>query len=120
MAEEGTEQDRTRRQLPTARLEASSDGIFTIAGTLLVIEIAVPPGSTHLWHAIVEQWPSYLGHLVSFVTIGAIWLAHGRREATREPAPARRRSRTARPATRAGRASGPVGHGTNRGSEATR
>ncbi|MGW7447494.1 TMEM175 family protein [Kitasatospora sp. NPDC054795] len=76
MTEGGTEQDRTRRQLRTARMEAFSDGIFTIAGTLLVIEIAVPPGSTHLWHAVVEQWPSYLGYLVSFATIGAIWLAH--------------------------------------------
>ncbi|BAU83002.1 hypothetical protein SLA_2065 [Streptomyces laurentii] len=57
-------------------MEAFSDGIFTIAGTLLVIEIAVPPGSKNLWHAVVEQWPSYLGYLVSFATIGAIWLAH--------------------------------------------
>lgn len=68
--------DRARRQLRTARMEAFSDGIFTIAGTLLVIELAVPPGSTHLWHAVVEQWPSSLGYLVSFATIGAIWLAH--------------------------------------------
>ncbi|MFJ4314966.1 TMEM175 family protein [Streptomyces lavendulae] len=57
-------------------MEAFSDGVFTIASTLLVIELAVPPGSTHLWHAVVEQWPSYLGYLVSFVTIGALWLAH--------------------------------------------
>ncbi|MFJ4668374.1 TMEM175 family protein [Kitasatospora purpeofusca] len=76
MTEGGTERDRTRRQLRTARMEAFSDGIFTIAGTLLVIEIAVPTGSTDLWHAVVEQWPSYLGYLVSFATIGAIWLAH--------------------------------------------
>jgi uncharacterized membrane protein len=57
-------------------MEAFSDGIFTIASTLLVIELAVPPGSTHLWHAVLQQWPSYLGYLVSFVTIGALWLAH--------------------------------------------
>jgi len=76
MTDERPGEDRTRRQLRTARMEAFSDGIFTIAGTLLVIELAIPPGSTHLWHAVVEQWPSYLGYLVSFATIGAIWLAH--------------------------------------------
>ncbi|WP_395295036.1 TMEM175 family protein [Kitasatospora hibisci] len=76
MTEEPVERDQPRRQLQTARLEAYSDGIFTIAGTLLVLEIAVPPGSTRLLHAIFEQWPSYLGYLVSFATIGAVWLAH--------------------------------------------
>ncbi|MEU4099426.1 TMEM175 family protein [Streptomyces tanashiensis] len=76
MSEEEVREDRTRRQLRTSRMEAFSDGVFTIAGTLLVIELAVPPRSTHLWDAVVEQWPSYLGYLVSFATIGAIWLAH--------------------------------------------
>ncbi|MFE3325454.1 TMEM175 family protein [Streptomyces sp. NPDC059176] len=76
MAEEGMDEEQPRRRLRTARLEAFSDGIFTIAGTLLVLEIAVPPGATRLLHAIFEQWPSYLGYLASFATIGAIWLAH--------------------------------------------
>lgn len=26
--------------------------------------------------AVVDQWPSYLSYLVSFSTIGAIWLKH--------------------------------------------
>ena len=36
-----------------------------------------PRGSEHdLIGALVEQWPSYLAYLVSFATIGAVWLKH--------------------------------------------
>ncbi|WP_406300824.1 TMEM175 family protein [Embleya sp. NBC_00888] len=56
---------------------AFSDGVFAIAITLLVLDIAVPPGSADdLAHAVFEQWSSYLGYVVSFATIGAVWLAH--------------------------------------------
>ncbi len=63
--------------LSTARMEAFSDGVFAIAITLLVLEIGVPTGSgDDLPRALVDQWPSYLAYLVSFATIGAVWLAH--------------------------------------------
>jgi uncharacterized membrane protein len=58
-------------------MEAFSDGVFAIAITLLVLEIAVPAGSeADLLGAVLDQWPSYLAYLVSFSTIGAIWLEH--------------------------------------------
>lgn len=61
----------------TTRMEAFSDGVFAIAITLLVLEIAVPSGSEgDLLGAVVGQWPTYLGYLVSFSTIGAVWLEH--------------------------------------------
>jgi uncharacterized membrane protein len=61
----------------TTRMEAFSDGVFAIAITLLVLEIAVPAGSeADLLGAVLDQWPSYLAYLVSFSTIGAIWLEH--------------------------------------------
>jgi len=60
------------------RLEAFSDGVLAIAITLLVIEIRPPEvhegGS--LAHALWTLWPSYLAYLVSFLTIGVIWLNH--------------------------------------------
>jgi uncharacterized membrane protein len=60
-----------------ARFEAFSDGIFSIAITLLVLDIAVPAASgDRLLHAVLEEWPSYLGYVVSFFTIGAMWIAH--------------------------------------------
>ena len=60
-----------------ARLEAFSDGVFAIAATLLVLELHVPPvGSSSLVSQLVAQWPSYAGYLVSFLTIGIIWVNH--------------------------------------------
>ena len=65
------------RGLRTGRLEAFSDGVFAIAITLLVLDLAVPAGSEDdLLGAFLSQWPSYLAYVVSFATIGAAWLAH--------------------------------------------
>jgi uncharacterized membrane protein len=42
-----------------------------------VLEIAVPEsGFDDLWSGIADQWPSYLAYGTSFLTIGALWLAH--------------------------------------------
>jgi uncharacterized membrane protein len=61
----------------TGRMEAFSDGVFAIAITLLILEIAVPAGSeADLWGALGDLWPSYLAYLVSFATVGAVWIAH--------------------------------------------
>jgi uncharacterized membrane protein len=61
----------------TTRMEAFSDGVFAIVITLLVLELGVPSGSEDdLLDAVVDQWPTYLAYLVSFATIGAVWLEH--------------------------------------------
>ena len=61
----------------TGRMHGFSDGVFSIAITLLILEIAVPADAEdHLLRALVDQWPSYLAYLVSFSTIGAVWFAH--------------------------------------------
>ena len=61
----------------TSRMDAFSDGVFAIAITILVLEISVPEGSSDdLLQAILDQWPSYLAYVVSFATIGAVWLKH--------------------------------------------
>lgn len=66
-----------RRRLTTGRMEAFSDGVFAIAITLLILDVAVPAGSADdLLRAVAEEWPSYLAYFVSFATIGAVWLAH--------------------------------------------
>jgi uncharacterized membrane protein len=70
-------QERKRRGLRTGRLEAFSDGVFAIAVTLLVLDLAVPASaSKHLLRSIAELWPSYLAYVASFSTIGATWLGH--------------------------------------------
>jgi uncharacterized membrane protein len=61
----------------TGRTESFSDGVFAIAITLLVLDLRVPASAFHnLWAGIAHQWPSYLAYATSFITIGAIWLAH--------------------------------------------
>ncbi|MFL5756231.1 MAG: TMEM175 family protein [Chloroflexota bacterium] len=63
--------------LPINRLEAFSDGVFAIAITLLVLELALPAGSeANLLAAFLGAWPAYLAYIVSFSTIGAAWLGH--------------------------------------------
>jgi uncharacterized membrane protein len=63
-----------------SRLEAFSDGVLAIAITLLVIEIRPPElhQGERLAPELWAQWPSYLAYLVSFLTIGVIWLNHHR------------------------------------------
>jgi uncharacterized membrane protein len=61
----------------TSRLEAFSDGVFAIAITLLVLELSVPADEfDDLLAGILDQWPSYLAYLTSFLTIGGVWLVH--------------------------------------------
>ena len=56
-------------------MEAFSDGVFSIAATLLVLDLALHPPGTPL-EQLLHAWPAYLGYAISFLTIGAAWLAH--------------------------------------------
>jgi len=58
------------------RLEALVDGVFAIALTLLVLDLPKPVQSRHLGHDLLHAWPSYVAYLVSFVTIGLLWIEH--------------------------------------------
>jgi len=63
--------------VPKDRLEAFSDGVFAIAITLLVLDIGVPDvGESGLARALLQQWPVYAAYIVSFMTIGIIWINH--------------------------------------------
>jgi uncharacterized membrane protein len=59
------------------RLETFSDGVIAIAITLLILEIDIPTEHGRgLWHALLDQWPSYMAYLTSFAVIGIIWVNH--------------------------------------------
>jgi uncharacterized membrane protein len=60
----------------TSRLEGFSDGVFSIAATLLVLEFAVTSGRPDLGTQLLHLWPSYLAYATSFLTIGIIWMNH--------------------------------------------
>ncbi|HKT02646.1 MAG TPA: TMEM175 family protein [Rugosimonospora sp.] len=71
--------EQTVRGLSGHRVEAFSDGVFAIAATLLVLDLAVPPreGRTGgLAQALAHEWPAYFAYLVSFLVIGIIWVNH--------------------------------------------
>ena len=63
------------RSISPARMAGFSDGVFSIAATLLVLEIALASGDTAL-KQVLNTWPAYLGYLISFLTIGGAWLGH--------------------------------------------
>jgi len=59
----------------TARLEAFSDGVFAVAITLLVLDLHVASGHQLARH-LASEWPHYATYVVSFLTIGIIWMNH--------------------------------------------
>jgi uncharacterized membrane protein len=62
----------------TSRIEAFSDGIFSIAATLLVLDLKPPPSNVPFWQGIAAQWPGFASFLLSFLFIGIMWINHHR------------------------------------------
>ena len=60
------------------RILALSDGVFAIAATLLILDIAVPARTTDdgLSKALLHIWPRYLAYLLSFLVISRFWVIH--------------------------------------------
>jgi uncharacterized membrane protein len=59
----------------TTRLEAFSDGVYAIAITLLILNVVEATGGSPL-DEFLSAWPSYVGYVVSFLTIGVAWIGH--------------------------------------------
>ncbi len=60
-----------------SRLEAFSDGVFAVAITLLSLNLVVAgPGHGRLIDQLHDHWPAFAGYLISFLTIGIIWVNH--------------------------------------------
>ena len=77
---------RLRRELSKSRIEAYSDGVFSIVATLLVLEVRLPrpvqeilkssDPSAEMLTAILHSWPHILGYILSFLTITIWWITH--------------------------------------------
>ena len=60
-----------------SRLEAFSDGVFAVAATLLVLDLTVEgPGHGRLLSQLGHLGPALAAYLISFFTIGIIWVNH--------------------------------------------
>jgi uncharacterized membrane protein len=67
--------------LDTSRVTAFSDGLFTIAATLLVVSIDVPnipdaDVSSQLPHVLDDVLPQLLSYFISFAVIVLFWFRH--------------------------------------------
>ena len=68
--------ERSGRLAESNRVEAFSDGVFSIAITLLVLELAIPAVRGEFSAQLVEEWKGYVAYLAAFATIGVLWMGH--------------------------------------------
>ena len=71
----GNDPPHRRRSLSKGRMEAFSDGVFGVAITLLVVDLAIHPPGTAL-QQVLHAWPTFVAYVISFLTIGSAWLGH--------------------------------------------
>lgn len=69
--------------LPTARIEAFSDGVFGVIMTLLVIDIRLPVVEEESFHRQVPSLllgllPKVVSYVISFLTVAVFWISHYR------------------------------------------
>jgi len=62
--------------MDTRRVEAFSDGVFAVAITVLVFNLLPIAKAGIRSHDLAAAWPQYAGYIVSFLTIGIMWLNH--------------------------------------------
>jgi len=68
--------ERPRRLSESSRVEAFSDGVFSIAITLLVLELAIPAVKGSFDAELASEWVSYVAYLAAFGSIGVLWMGH--------------------------------------------
>src|SRR4051812_14906487 len=72
----------TETEKETTRIEAFSDGVFSIAITLLVLDIKVPTTQEAdlggLLSQLLHLWPNLLAFVASFFFILVMWINHHR------------------------------------------
>jgi uncharacterized membrane protein len=68
--------ERSRRPSESSRVEAFSDGVFSIAITLLVLELAIPAVRGGFQAQLLDEWVSYVAYLAAFGSIGVLWMGH--------------------------------------------
>ncbi len=62
--------------MSTSRLETFADGVLAIAATLLILNVDAQIAHGDPLSRLQHAWPSYAAYVVSFLTIGIIWVNH--------------------------------------------
>jgi uncharacterized membrane protein len=81
VARERNSKRREGNEIEFARIVAFSDGVFSIAITLLVLNLAITHKhltSSELASAIWDQRENFFAYALSFAVIGRFWLVHHR------------------------------------------
>jgi uncharacterized membrane protein len=80
MSREEAAKQREGNEIEFSRIVAFSDGVFSIAITLLVLNLLIEPGIAHkdLGKEIWAQRENLIAYGISFAVIGRFWLVHHR------------------------------------------
>ncbi len=62
--------------MDTRRAEAFSDGVFAVAITVLVFDLLSIGRGVLTAGVLLHAWPNYFAYVVSFITIGIMWMNH--------------------------------------------
>jgi uncharacterized membrane protein len=73
-------EDKHKLPMNSGRLETLGDGIFSIAMTILVLELHLPDVKGNTWHdfiiALHETGYGLLCYVISFIVLGIMWFGH--------------------------------------------
>lgn len=81
MARETDVKRREEHEVEFSRIVAFSDGVFSIAITLLILNVSIEAkdvAADGLWQALWDQRENLLAYAISFAVIGRFWLVHHR------------------------------------------
>jgi uncharacterized membrane protein len=62
--------------MDSRRAESFSDGVFAVAITVLVFSLLDVGHGKISYRSLAAQWPQYAAYVVSFLSIGIMWLNH--------------------------------------------
>ena len=68
--------ERPHRLSESNRVEAFSDGVFSISITLLVLQLVVPATKEGFIGILLGEWHGYVAYLAAFIGIGVLWMGH--------------------------------------------
>jgi uncharacterized membrane protein len=80
VAREQVAKRREENEIEFGRIVAFSDGVFSIAITLLVLNLTIDKGlsGSELTEALLDNWDNLVAYAISFAVIGRFWVVHHR------------------------------------------